>query len=426
MTKAKTKTRGITKTKPEAKTPRSKLAPTRRNAAAALLGGAGGFLLADHLAARTQQRTTVQVQRGFDDIVKRLQQVDDRVAQVAQLPPRTLEGAFENVEAQALETMPPRQQLYGIPVMTKDDIVDRIAGVVDGFGLLAAGIGTTKIALLRGLVRDAAGKDKRFDSVLETIVRFRAAGVLGYSGRAVLWSLGQARVGTALMLTLSKSPENQKVVQAMNILRLDPNTLLKMLADLAAFAGLAANCIAREQPTVDVSWFFVRDMANKMDEYTLQLLYACLVFLVAAQASVEQAAQMYPGYNFPLICTSVFQVGNDPTPLPHPVLQVLQTLDAVPTTSTYDSWCGLPRPPKTPPRTVRTHTRGSSLSSSNAYRSNAQLRANGGGNNRANGGGNNRANGGGNNRANGRNDSSFNIDTARRRSNAQSRTNAGT
>ncbi len=288
-------------------------------------GGVGGFVAADHAARRRNTRSAEQVQDGLNVIRKQIQQVDDRMADIGQVPLRTLEDTFAELQAESLKTMLPAQALDGMPNFTKEDILNRIRNLVGMIELLATGAGTTKIGVLRAGVRHLASTEpngKYVFTILSAITRFH----VGKGVQVISHVMGAFKVISALdLVTRQMGPKHyarqaNKVQSVLDVLRIDKNCVLSMVGDLAGFAQVVSSLLTPEPPTGDVPLYFIVDIFRRLSEYTLQLLYGCMIFVIASGVNTEQAEELYPEFDFYAIC--------DPTRrVPHPIIQVLRLVD---------------------------------------------------------------------------------------------------
>lgn len=260
---------------------------------------------------RVQQQlsTNTRVNRGLAEASRRAR-VAPLAASVA-VPPEALPAV------RAMLLPEGSQPLDGVPPLTKAVVIERVDLTTQAFDILARGAGTSKVRILRGLMRAYCETGKAAQDRVNTALGYMAT-VGATAGVALRSAPKPIAFALALVAALQPNDWQRKFAARTKLVRLlnvQTAQLLAMAGDFSA-VGRKVTALLGQDTGEDISLDVVVTMLRRLDEYTVVLVYACCVFYCMTAASAAVAATLYPDWDFPAIARPG-----------HPVLRVLDELD---------------------------------------------------------------------------------------------------
>lgn len=256
--------------------------------ASAAVSGLGGYY--------SGSRREIQKQVDLDDIRAKLRKIKEEF--------RTVQGTedprLQQAVTAALEKSPLRD-LIGMPLLRKKEIINRCISLLAAVSALAHGLGTNNLHLIRSLINKAS----EYEDVMKAIEEVS----LLLSGAGSMASQLLRGVKTPALIIFACMRNHTRVHRLMNILQIKLPQMILISAYLAK-AGVVVDMLFQPdvKSTDNIDLGFIPEMMVQLDEYTLQVLYGGVMFMMALSQP-----HLFPDWNFSRISQTVH----------HPVLSLV-------------------------------------------------------------------------------------------------------
>lgn len=353
--------------------------------------------------------------KQLDLILKRIEQTEARVKDLSNRQTIVqITNAILNTPVAAPDVVT-HLKLVGVPEIPKEKLIRRFEAMLETITTFADMMGTTKLLALRAILEYCLSKDEDHRGLIKFVLE--ALPMLGLFTNLTLQGLAltsgkRMQLLAELMIlpkgqkeptTKTNSSEDsqlinnanssgktsssqhddsvatgQKMLTLFGILHIHISHILSMMGDITKLTKMIKRVLkpetTSELPTVtstavaglqrfwygksqeDVQLYSLIDALTRLDEYTLQLIYGCIVFGAASNMDADIARQMYPDWDFDRIDTARYmrlprdsqgarewydrmdeykngarrpngKKKRDDDTVPHPVIQVLQLFD---------------------------------------------------------------------------------------------------